>query len=75
MPILYFFIGAFVYGMCEFFSIPKLKQKISNQVYDFGIFAMQPLTGRNAVLMGKFAIYFIRVGIVVYILLGAYIFI
>ncbi|RKZ45970.1 MAG: hypothetical protein DRQ58_09495 [Gammaproteobacteria bacterium] len=74
MVILYYIIGISLYAACEIFSVPNRKKKIKDQIYDYGIFAMQPLTGRKAVCLGTFAIYFLRVGIVIYILLGIYIF-
>ncbi len=74
MKIIYFAVGILVYLLGEKFSVPSLKKKIHDQIYDYGIFSMQPLTGNKAVYMGKLAIYFLRVGIVIYMLLGIYIF-
>ncbi len=74
MKVVYFAVGTLVYILGEKFSVPNIKNKIRDQVYDYGIFSMQPLTGNKAVYMGKFAIYFLRIGIVIYIILGIYIF-
>jgi len=74
MKILYFATGILIYIIAEIFQVPGLKGKIRDQVYDYGIFAMQPLTGNKAIYMGRFSIYFLRIGIVIYIILGIYIF-
>jgi len=74
IKVIYFALGILIYTLGEIFSVPGQKKKIHDQIYDYGIFSMQPLTGKKAVYMGKFVIYFSRFGIVVYILLGIYIF-